>query len=594
MHVPQRSLTKDQSVLIHSACGEVGIVAIQICQMQGAEIYTTVGNEEKAQYLVDTFQIPRSRIFDSRSDSFLASLMNETQGRGVDLVLNSLSGELLHASWSCVAPYGKMLIGKRDFIGKGMLAMDVFLKNRSFVGIDLGALGEERPEECRRLLQQCLGYYNRGFIQPIKPIKCFAAHMGKIVINMPPSANELSIKRTSQTTQFRGDACYILVGGLGGLGRAISTWMVECGARNLIYLSRSAGKSAVDQAFFSELEAQNCHVTAVLGSVSSMEDIERAVGSVSVPIAGVMQMSMVLRDQNFLQMKHKHWIEVVAPKVNGTWNLHNALKKVKLDFFLLFSSIAGVVGQWGQSNYASANTFLDSFVQYRHTLSLPASVINICAMKDIGYLAENEGMIDRVVKLGTQMVGETELLRSISLAIEASTPKSKNQRSSHGSEITIGLGSTKPLDDPTNRLPWKRDVRMALYRNRDINQETVTIGTDHVKNFIESVASDPDILNLEQNLGFLTREIGLCIKSMIFNLDDELDPGCKLTDAGVDSLVSIEIRNWWRRMLGLEISALEIMNAGTLGNLGKIASEGLRQKHTESDGSHPVLVTKAP
>ncbi len=109
-----------------------------------------MGNEEKVRYLMETFGLPREDIFDSRSTSFLPNIMARTHGRGVDAVLNSLSGELLHASWQCVAPFGKMLeIGKRDFVGRGMLEMDIFEANRSFFGIDLAQLAEERPDICR-------------------------------------------------------------------------------------------------------------------------------------------------------------------------------------------------------------------------------------------------------------------------------------------------------------------------------------------------------------------------------------------------------------------------------------------------------------
>jgi NADPH:quinone reductase-like Zn-dependent oxidoreductase/SAM-dependent methyltransferase len=139
-------LEEGMSVLIHSACGGVGIAAIQICRMLGAEIFCTVGNEEKVQHLMSTYGIPRNRIFNSRDASFLTDVMRETNGRGVDLVLNSLSGELLHASWKCVAEFGTMLeIGKRDLIGKAKLAMDVFEANRNYCGIDLGHLLEVKP-----------------------------------------------------------------------------------------------------------------------------------------------------------------------------------------------------------------------------------------------------------------------------------------------------------------------------------------------------------------------------------------------------------------------------------------------------------------
>lgn len=99
---------------------------------------------------METFKIPHDHIFNSRSNSFLADVKRKTNGRGVDLVLNSLSGELLHASWQCVADFGKMLeIGKRDFIGRGMLSMDLFAKNRSFFGIDLAQINVEKPEVAR-------------------------------------------------------------------------------------------------------------------------------------------------------------------------------------------------------------------------------------------------------------------------------------------------------------------------------------------------------------------------------------------------------------------------------------------------------------
>jgi len=236
--------------------------------------------------------------------------MCETNNRGADLVLNSLSGELLHASWKCVAPFGKMLeIGKRDFIGHAQLAMDIFEANRSFVGIDLAQMTSEKPQACQRLLQQCLSFYGQGHINPICPIKVFAStkvvdafrhmqsgqHMGKIVINMADSVNELGALPKSQSTEFSAQASYLLVGGLGGLGRAVSTWMVERGARSLVYLSRSAGTTDEDQAFFKELEAQGCETHALAGSVNDLVDVQRAMALSQKPVSGVIQLSMILR-----------------------------------------------------------------------------------------------------------------------------------------------------------------------------------------------------------------------------------------------------------------------------------------------------------
>lgn len=159
------------------------------------------------------------------------------------------------------------------------------------------------------LLEQCMECYRQGAIKPITPMKIFEAtqtldafrymqkgqHIGKIVVTIPEDPSKLDVTSTVQTLALRPDASYLLVGGLGGLGRAISTWMVEHGARSLIFLSRSAGKSPDDQSFFRELELQGCSVQYFAGNVTVMEDVENVVKNAAKPIAGVMHMSMVLR-----------------------------------------------------------------------------------------------------------------------------------------------------------------------------------------------------------------------------------------------------------------------------------------------------------
>lgn len=148
-------LSSGQSVLIHSACGGVGLAAVQICQMMGAEIFATVGNDEKKEYLISNYGIPRQHIFSSRGSSFYDGVMRETSGVGVDLVLNSLAGELLHASWRCVAPTGAFLeLGKRDMAASGQLDMRPFLDNRSFRGVDMLYYMSAEPLKVRRYVNR--------------------------------------------------------------------------------------------------------------------------------------------------------------------------------------------------------------------------------------------------------------------------------------------------------------------------------------------------------------------------------------------------------------------------------------------------------
>jgi NADPH:quinone reductase-like Zn-dependent oxidoreductase len=119
--------------------------------MLGAEIYVTVSSDVKKTYLRETFGIPENRMFHSRSTDFVDDLLRATQGKGVDLALNSLSGELLHATWRCIAKWGTMVeIGKRDLLGHGKLDMEVFLHNRSYCCVDMDQMAREKPAEIDR------------------------------------------------------------------------------------------------------------------------------------------------------------------------------------------------------------------------------------------------------------------------------------------------------------------------------------------------------------------------------------------------------------------------------------------------------------
>ena len=127
---------------------EIPYITLRVNTISHEKTYATVGNDEKVKLLMDKFGLPRTHIFNSRNHSFLQDLMHETNGKGVDLVLNSLSGELLHASWKCVAEFGKLIeLGKRDILGSGELAMEIFSQNRSYCCVDIVHLVRERPKQ---------------------------------------------------------------------------------------------------------------------------------------------------------------------------------------------------------------------------------------------------------------------------------------------------------------------------------------------------------------------------------------------------------------------------------------------------------------
>lgn len=251
-----------------------------------------------------------------------------------------------------------------------------------------------------------------------------------------------------------------------------------------------------------------------------------------------------------------------------------------MDFFISFSSISYVVGQIGQANYSSANAYLAAFAQYRHSLGLPASVLNVGVMNDVGYVVENQALLDQFRALSYHILKETDLLDALTYMTAHQQPAASTDGTfMNPAEVVIGLKSTKALADPNNRSVWKRDVRMAEQHLQDAAAEGGS-GNEDFAQFMKNVNMDITMLDVQSNLDFLTRQIGECVYSLMSRSTDELDVNMTLSGLGVDSLVAIEIRNWWRHTIGVNASVLEIMGAGSISMLGKLAADGIKRAKT--------------
>ncbi|KAJ5957961.1 Acyl transferase/acyl hydrolase/lysophospholipase [Penicillium vulpinum] len=590
-------LEKGQSVLIHSATGGVGHAAIQICRMLGAEIYATVGSDVKVEYLMSNFDVPRDHIFYSKDASFATELMKVTKARGVDIVLNSLSGELLHASWDCVAEFGKMIeLGKKDGTEFGKLQMNNFLLNRSYCCVDMTHLAQLRPQRVKTILKKLVELYSTGHIQPLHPLTSFEAekvqdafryvqnrdHIGKTVINVPSDFSIVPSLPKATKLQLNPASSYLLTGGLGGLGKVISTWLVERGARSLVFLSRSAG-SPENRTFLRELESTGCIVTIVPGKAESPGDINAVISKAPYPIRGIIHLAMVLKDSPIASMTHSDWLAANTPKVTGAWNIHEAFKEENsLDFFVLASSLVTVVEQPGQGNYSAANTYLEAFCQWRRSLFLPAAVLNICPINGVGFVAENKLARKNMKAQGLYFLGESELLDFMELSILTSRPTAVTQSDDlktgwkNPGQIVMGLKSEADLNDINTRTNWRRDRRMGFYHNSVEKVESDRGSSNELKEFLTNVSNDPGILERHESTIYLATEIGSKIYSFMLKSEEDLDIAVSLKQIGLDSLMAIELRRWWRLALGLQISVLEIMATGSIEALGSLAAKQLR------------------
>ena len=167
-------IQRGESILIHSAAGGTGQSAVQIAKSVGAEIFATVGSNDKKQLLIDQYDIADDHIFYSRNNSFLQGVKRMTQSRGVDVVLNSLAGDNLVASWECVAPYGRFIeIGKKDILSNEALPMLQFSKNITFSAVDMATMGDAKPYHIRRMLELIVGLVAKESLRPPWPLKTY-------------------------------------------------------------------------------------------------------------------------------------------------------------------------------------------------------------------------------------------------------------------------------------------------------------------------------------------------------------------------------------------------------------------------------------
>ncbi|KAL1618724.1 Type I Iterative PKS [Neofusicoccum ribis] len=438
--------------------------------------------------------------------------------------------------------------------------------NAELATVEVGSGRDEENYEA--LVQVFKEFQGRDKSGPVDPDFEYAIADGQVHVGR---MHWISVKQQLSRKPrlvLRADASYVMAGGLGGLGQSVARWMAENGARHFVFISRS-GRTISNDCFLRELEIMGCSTQIFTGPVESAEVVRTAIKQATKPVAGVLQMAMVMKSGPTRDMTFDDWQAVMGPRVTGTWNLHDALSEKPLDFFVLFSSSSGLVGQWGHADYAASNTFLDHFVQYRHSLGLPASALDLGPVEDVGYVARSAGVANQFHSINATLLGEQQVLDALELAIIRSAPPSKDTdsplaASTNPSTFGVGFRSLKPLSDPSNRLNWKRDARLAIYRNLEKQDSATTADVDDaqtLKVFLASVTANNAVLSDSGAARLLAREIGKTLCGYLLRSTEEIVLDQPLNMMGIDSLVSIELRNWCRQQLGFDSPVPEIMKS---------------------------------
>ena len=337
----------------------------------------------------------------SRTLDFADEIRTITEGRGVDVVLNSLAGDAITASLSALAPYGRFLeIGKRDIYQDNQLGLWPFHRNLSYFAIDLARMIPERMEFVRGMLLEVVQLYANGSLGPVlvdaKPIgdriaafhaMANAQHVGKIVLAMDQRETTPIAPSRSPKVALKHDGTYLITGGLGGLGLVLAEWLVERGAGHLVLIGRSQPNEYATN-LIEKLRNKGAEITIAQADIAERDQLAAVFDGVpaSKPVRGIFHAAAVLDDSTLMRLDAEKLERVRLPKVEGAKNL-NDLAPDSLDYFVLFSSAASVMGSPGQANYSAANAYLDALAHRRHAEGKPALSINWGPWAEVGLAA---------------------------------------------------------------------------------------------------------------------------------------------------------------------------------------------------------------
>ncbi|XP_018360096.1 PREDICTED: LOW QUALITY PROTEIN: fatty acid synthase-like [Trachymyrmex cornetzi] len=404
-------IKKGDKILIHSGTGGVGQAAIHVALKEGCEIFTTVGTNDKRNFIKKMFPIiPDDHIGNSRDTSFEQMIMYQTKGCGVDIVLNSLAEEKLIASVQCLAQNGRFMeIGKFDLVSNNPLSMFAFQKGVSFYSIRMENLMlRTYDSKWKRILKKMVddGLKN----ETIKPIQAkffpksdieeafrymaSGKHMGKIIINVHEKDEPLDKHILAYRRYYcLGDRSYIILGGLGGFGLELTDWLIFRGAKNVILVSRNGIKNGYQCMKVRLWKSYGVKVAIIKNiDVADIKDCEYLLQTVEkeAPVDAIFNLGVVLKDGVFKNQTAKTFAESFQSKARATQMLDKLSRKIcpNLRHFVVFSSVSCGRGNAGQTNYGMANSIMERICEKRAGERLPGLAIQWGAVGDVGLVAD--------------------------------------------------------------------------------------------------------------------------------------------------------------------------------------------------------------
>jgi acyl transferase domain-containing protein/acyl carrier protein len=537
-----------ERVLIHAAAGGVGLAAVALARRAGAEIFATAGSREKHEFLRS---LGVKHIFSSRTLQFADQILELTGGRGVDVVLNSLTGEFIDKSVAVLARGGRFLeIGKA-----GIWTSERMAEARPDVAYHPIYFSPDDHPRVRQQLSDLTASVVAGELE-LPPRRSFPAreavaafrymaqarHIGKIVLVFDDS-------RAVADRAVRPDRAYLVTGGLGALGLSVARWMVRAGAKHLVLASRNRPSDEAASSI-AALQEQGADVVVVQADVSRRADVTSLLGRISrdlPPLAGIVHAAGVVDDGLLVQQTSDRLAGVMAPKAAGAWHLHEETRTVPLDFFVLFSSMASLFGGPGQGTYAAANGFLDGLAAHRRAQGLAGVSVQWGPWDGAGMAAR--------VSMRDRQRWEAQGFGSIATADGVHVLEHLIKRRTSATIAVLPVDWRTWLRQfPDGEPPFLREMA-ARYAGRSAAPQAPR------RNLAAEAAAVPPNRRRGVFAAFLREE---ALKVLGLDPSTAVDVREPLHDLGLDSLMAVELRNTIASALGRPLPATLLFKHPTL------------------------------
>ncbi len=532
-------------VLIHAASGGVGLAAVQMAQQCGATVFATASTFKRATLR----KMGVKFVYDSRSTDFADQILADTDGAGVDVVLNSLTNEgFLDATVRATARNGRFAeIAKRDIWTPEQMA--AVRPDIDYEIVALDTVTFQSPERIRSLLTEVSQGLADGEWQPL-PAEIYpltearaafrrmqqARHIGKIVVQMP------------KPLQPRADRSYLITGGLGAIGLHTAAYLAQLGAGDIVLTSRRGPDAATQQTIDDIADRYKCRVhvlTADVGEETAVVALLNRIRAELPPLAGVVHLAGVLDDALLSQQSLERFRTTLEPKAFGADHLDRLTLDDELDFFIVSSSVSSLFGSPGQANYATANALLDGLIAQRRARGLPATGVNFGPWAQ-GGMASSEAA---TANIGAQGLIPLEPSAALSALAEA---------------MANGTGQATVL-----KANWQRAAKV-LGASRPPILDLV------LPSAVGEVVGDSELLKqlqeipVPQRAGFVTEFLQREVQNFL-RLAQPPAASSRFLDLGTDSLMAIELRNRLHSQFGgaFTINATAVFDYPTIGGLAE-------------------------